>query len=142
MKGVYILILEITEDTKIKIGVLGEVIFTSGTYIYVGSGQKNVEKRITRHFRKDKKIKWHIDYLLSSSECKILEGVVYPLSKKYECKISSLALKLGGEPIKKFGSSDCRCISHLFKIKDPTILKNNIEKYLNVKPLFIYHSQD
>ncbi|MEN2975034.1 MAG: GIY-YIG nuclease family protein [Candidatus Caldarchaeales archaeon] len=138
MKGVYILVLDIARRVKIRIGSLGEVFFIPGRYIYVGSGQNNVEKRIMRHFRKYKKIRWHIDYLLSSDSCKIIRAFIYPLDKEYECRISSLALALGGIPIKRFGSSDCRCISHLFKLKDPLILEKRIKKLFMVKPISIY----
>ncbi|MCS7125552.1 MAG: GIY-YIG nuclease family protein [Aigarchaeota archaeon] len=138
MKGVYILLLEITRELRVNIGSLGEITLSPGEYIYIGSGQKDVEKRVMRHFKKEKKIKWHIDYLLSSDSCKIREAIIYPLNREYECKISNLALELGSTPIRKFGSSDCRCISHFFKTEDPLALKKNIEKSFNVDSLILH----
>ncbi|MEM0493075.1 MAG: GIY-YIG nuclease family protein [Candidatus Thermoplasmatota archaeon] len=119
MKGTYILILELKKDSSITIGRLGVVNFTRGYYLYVGSGFNGLYKRIERHLRQDKKNHWHIDYLLR--ECSIID-VYYKESRvKEECFVAEM-LKGLYEYIPGFGSSDCRCKSHLFKCN--TINKN------------------
>lgn len=94
-------------------GVLGEVLFNRGRYVYVGSAQWNLEKRVERHLRKEKKIFWHIDYLLGSKWSRIEKVFFKQADKSEECV---LANELGslGDPVAGFGCSDCRCQSHLF----------------------------
>jgi len=117
MKGVYILVLNISKNLQAKIGFLGKIKFDKGIYAYVGSAQNNLEKRIARHMSKNKKKFWHIDYLLDSEFTKVI-NVFYKKSRKIEeCKIAD---NLGKTEIliPNFGCSDCNCKSHLFRIKN------------------------
>jgi Uri superfamily endonuclease len=111
MTGAYLLILFNPKRQKLKVGKLGKIDFDKGYYFYVGSGMKNLEQRVLRHQRKDKKIKWHIDYL--TRKFKFIDSKLFPSSKRLECQI---AKTLGNNltMIKGFGCSDCRCQSHLF----------------------------
>ena len=115
-QGVYVLLFK--TEGKFRVGSLGSVRL-SGVYAYVGSAQKNLKARLERHLRKNKRIHWHIDYVLSSSRTKILKIYVKEnASKKEECKTANLlGNKLKLEPIPKFGSSDCRCFTHLFRLR-------------------------
>jgi Uri superfamily endonuclease len=115
MKGIYLLLMRMKRDSFIKIGKLGKIKFKKGKYIYVGSAQRNLGKRIERHFKKQKRKFWHIDYLLSSKNIKIEKVFCFRGKKKTECKLAKEILKYG-KPILNFGSSDCGCKSHLFKI--------------------------
>jgi len=103
-------------DASINIGRLGNIHFKAGYYLYVGSGQTNVEKRVNRYFNKIKKSRWHIDYLLESGKAIPVKALILKLSKKYECKISRFIESKGIIPVLRFGSSDCNCSSHLFYI--------------------------
>jgi len=121
MKGVYVLVLNISKNLQAKIGFLGKIKFDKGNYVYVGSAQNNLEKRIARHTLKNKKKFWHIDYLLDSEFTKVI-NVFYKKSRKIEeCKIAD---KLGKTEIliPNFGCSDCNCKSHLFRIKNLDII--------------------
>ncbi|MEE9474859.1 MAG: GIY-YIG nuclease family protein, partial [Candidatus Hydrothermarchaeaceae archaeon] len=71
MKGIYALIITLEEDKNICVGKLGPVDFKKGYYVYIGSALNSLEGRINRHRRKDKKLRWHVDYLLN--EGKIVE---------------------------------------------------------------------
>ena len=66
VKGIYILLVRIKNDSNVMVGALGARKFRKGLYAYVGSAQNSLEKRIERHFRSKKKKHWHIDYLLAS----------------------------------------------------------------------------
>ncbi|RLJ05227.1 MAG: GIY-YIG nuclease family protein [Candidatus Aenigmatarchaeota archaeon] len=123
MKGVYILIILIIRNTKIKVGALGEIKFTKGVYAYVGSAQNNLEKRIKRHLTKNKKKFWHIDYLTANKFVKIVK-VFYKLARKSEECRTAEKLRKTEIPIKNFGCSDCNCESHLFKIRSKNIADN------------------
>ena len=111
MKGSYILIVFIPQDTVIQIGKKFEYNFKKGYYVYVGSALNGLEQRINRHLRSNKKCHWHIDYLLRHG---FIVDVFYRESNdREECIIASVfASILPG--IKGFGCSDCKCNSHLF----------------------------
>lgn len=113
MKGCYILVVNIPEDTAIKVGSLGTLPFQEGYYAYVGSAMNGLEQRIGRHLRKKKAIRWHIDYILQygTVHCALIKEN----DLKEECMISN-ALEKKFQPIRSFGSSDCSCSSHLYRI--------------------------
>jgi len=116
MKGIYCLLIKVLESKEILIGKLGKIKFERGNYVYVGSAQKNLEKRIERHFKKKKKKYWHIDYLLEDKKVRIEKVIIFPFEgKNKECELARKLLKKG-EAIENFGSSDCKCKSHLIKI--------------------------
>ena len=73
-KGVYTLLIKIGEKIEADVGALGRVKLDEGYYLYVGSalGPGGLKARISRHFRKSKKLKWHIDFLLISEYSRIL----------------------------------------------------------------------
>ena len=122
MKGCYVLIAELSGDSEIEIGGLGRIAFKKGSYAYVGSAMNSLEKRIARHKRKEKKLRWHIDYFLPSAGIK---KILYKESeRKEECE-TARAVAGHGEAVKGFGCSDCRCESHFFRIKDLKNLKLN-----------------
>ncbi|MCD6434641.1 MAG: GIY-YIG nuclease family protein, partial [Candidatus Diapherotrites archaeon] len=107
-----------------KIGALGRLEFPKGKYLYVGSAQTNLEKRIERHLTKRKKKFWHIDYLLCSKFAKVVEIFYKEAKKAEECKTAQTILRnLGGEPILKFGCSDCKCKAHLFRMENLNLKK-------------------
>ncbi len=115
MKGTYCLLIEVPKDLDIKIGRLGKLRFDKGRYVYVGSAMNSLEKRIERHFTKDKKKFWHIDYLLSNKNIKIKKVYLNLSKEKLECAIAKKINK-NNVQIKNFGCSDCKCTSHLFMI--------------------------
>lgn len=113
MKGTYCLIIEVEKDSTITIGRLGQLPFKRGFYIYVGSALNSLESRVMRHLSSDKKLHWHVDYLLLNSNSNIKE-VIYSIGEeKIEC---SLATFISNESltVAQFGCSDCKCGSHLF----------------------------
>ena len=119
MQGSYALILKLKKDSEIKVGSLGKIKFKKGFYCYIGSalGKGGIEKRIGRYERLNKKkkgkIKWHIDYLLINPNISILSVFIFPSKRKIECNISKILEKKANKSIKNFGSSDCKCNSHL-----------------------------
>ena len=117
MKGCYCLIIHVKKYTEIKIGKLGPKKFKRGTYVYVGSAMNSLTSRVKRHLSDEKKLHWHIDYLLKNKNSHIME-IIYNISdKKIECQISkNISKKTTG--IKEFGCSDCDCESHLYYFKN------------------------
>jgi len=120
VKGIYVLIISVGKDVRVNVGALGSVIFEEGLYAYVGSAQNGLEKRVERHLRKIKRKFWHIDYLLNNGEVQVLKVFYRKVGKREECKTAKRISELGIS-IKGFGSSDCKCESHLTKIANSRI---------------------
>ena len=127
MKGIYVLLISISRDISIRIGALGLVSFEKGLYAYVGSAQNNLEKRIARHVGKVKKKFWHIDYLLSDTRVTIQKVLTQEVGKPGECKLADRLCRKGF-PVPGFGCSDCKCKSHLFKIRNYEFLKGGMRE--------------
>jgi Uri superfamily endonuclease len=114
-KGIYCLVFKNPSRT-VRVGALGEVAFRKGWHIYVGSalgsgGLVRLKRHIALSRIKDKRPKWHVDYL-SKSPSFCLRSAIYAMTEeRLECR---LAKALGGEDVPGFGSSDCNCLSHLF----------------------------
>ena len=96
-------------------GALGKIEFRKGTYAYVGSAQNGIEKRVARHLRREKRKFWHIDYLLAQETVRIEKVLCKRAPRQEECRTAQALSELGS-PVRGFGSSDCSCSSHLFKI--------------------------
>ncbi len=119
----YILLIESYKERKVFIGILGKLNFSKGDYAYIGSAKKNLMSRIKRHLSNNKKKFWHIDYFLDR-KTRIKE--VWVSSKEVECRMAKYFFKNGFPYIKNFGSSDCRCRSHLF------LVNKNWRKIINI----------
>jgi Uri superfamily endonuclease len=117
LKGTYCLLIHLKQNSQIKVGKIGEINFKRGYYMYVGSALNSLEARIKRHLRDDKKLFWHVDYLLAVKDAEI-DNVQFAISnEKFECDLASQISK-NGTIITGFGCSDCKCESHLFYFKD------------------------
>jgi Uri superfamily endonuclease len=116
-KGVYALFLDVSRNIRVYTGSLGTLHFRNGCYVYVGSAQNNLEKRLARHCTKAKQKFWHVDYLLSNRSVHVT-GIFFKVAgKAEECKIADRIQSIG-TPLIGFGSSDCRCKSHLYKVRN------------------------
>lgn len=115
-KGVYCLLLYLKKEQNIKIRNK-KVAFPKGYYCYAGSALNNLKKRIERHKNSDKKFHWHIDYFLEKA--KILDVKTIKTEKRKECWLNNRIKNLKGKTImKKFGSTDCNCETHLHYFKE------------------------
>jgi len=103
--------MELANDKKISVGKLEKIKFSRGYYLYVGSALNGLEQRIKRHIRNQKKMYWHIDYLLQNA--KIVDIFYKESERKEECKIAQ-KFNQYVSLVPGFGCSDCRCKSHLF----------------------------
>ena len=119
-KGAYCLCINVQEDTAVEVGALGNQTFPKGKYVYVGSALNSLEPRIERHrltSTGDHKVThWHIDYLLREPAVTIQEIYVVETDEKLECSIAEKVAEKG-QPVRGFGCSDCRCVSHLYRVE-------------------------
>lgn len=101
----------------LTLGALGQYAFAAGSYSYIGSalGTGGLRARLTRHTHADKRLHWHIDFLLRVAT---VRAACYVESvRRYECRWSQGLLRLPQAyvPAPRFGASDCRdgCAAHL-----------------------------
>ncbi len=127
MKGVYLLVINLKKNSRIKIGKLGRLTLPKGYYVYVGSALSNLQARVARHLSSEKKLRWHIDYLLASPNAEVEMVITRQTEKRIECKVNEVIQKFG-RPVERFGSSDCKCKSHLTYFKSLENIKKAFEE--------------
>lgn len=122
-KGIYSILMELREAKEIGVGKLGSFLFPPGYYIYTGRAMRNLTARIRRHKREEKKLFWHIDYFLNHSLVKAL--LIIPIEIDLECLLNRQIMGIERARViaPRFGSSDCRCPSHLIFFSEPPIKK-------------------
>ena len=117
--GTYVLVLECSSRTELQIGSWGRLQLDHGYYLYVGSalGPGGLQARVSRHCRRDKTRRWHVDFLRARTRLVSVWYVQDPRRLEH-----SWAKALEGveqaTPVQGFGCSDCRCFSHLFFVAD------------------------
>jgi len=116
-KGSYLLVFYNPQPFKKDIGALGEREFKKGYYVYVGSALKALDKRIRRHLKKNKRVRWHLDYI-SPGSMKLEK--VYPFRRqdRIEQPLGQGLLDICYSYIEGFGSSDSHLPSHFFYFED------------------------
>jgi Uri superfamily endonuclease len=116
VSGTYLLQIYLERLLTLSIGRLGMFTFPSGWYLYVGSarGPGGLKGRLGRHYRRHKRIHWHIDYLLAQAQLRASHWVESP--QRLECKWATALDERLDLPIVApgFGASDCRCVTHLY----------------------------
>lgn len=115
LPGTYALVLSASSYQEVGIGRLGVLAVRPGFYVYVGSalGPGGLAARVGRHSRRNKRLRWHVDYLRTVAE---VEEVWYANGKAHqECRWAQILGRRPGAcvPLARFGASDCRCPSHL-----------------------------
>ncbi|MCB0197755.1 MAG: GIY-YIG nuclease family protein [Anaerolineae bacterium] len=122
--GTYALILYAKAPVNLEIGKLGLLRGQPGYYLYCGSafGPGGLAARLKHHRKIAKRPHWHIDYLHKKL---VLSHIWYshePIKREHDW-----AQLLGTEtsasfPQLGFGSSDCKCLSHLIYLPYTPIL--------------------
>ena len=111
--GIYALVLYLPRARGVGAGRLGRRRLAAGWYVYVGSAKRNLVARLARHLRRAKGPHWHIDHLRALAGVK--EIWIWPWTHGGECRTNDRIQECSGAsvPWTGFGSSDCRCASHL-----------------------------
>ncbi len=113
--GSYLLILDNPVLQRIEVGRLGLFTFEAGRYAYVGSAMGGLSRRVARYIRGVGRPHWHIDTLLPVFRLHAL--YLFPSPIRQECRIARIISEIPQSvPVPGFGSTDCRCASHLFNI--------------------------
>ena len=108
--GCYVLAVRVLEGLEVRAGRLRAVL-ERGLYLYVGSagGPGGLRARVSRHFRRGKRVWWHIDRLTTSPHAMVV-GVAYCARSGCgvpgESRVVSCLASRGYTPVAGFGSSD------------------------------------
>lgn len=115
-KGAYLLLLHLDSLEALRLPRNVSANAQAGWFVYAGSarGPGGVRQRLSRHFRPDKKIHWHVDHLTAAAD----ESLALAVPEGGECTLAARLIETGDfvPVIPGFGSSDCRsCTSHLLQ---------------------------
>jgi sugar fermentation stimulation protein A len=116
-RGTYALVIGLRRSTTVRVGALGRLFFKKGVYVYVGSARRGLRPRIRRHIAKRKRVRWHIDWITSRRVFEVREVWVSE-ALGAECDLAAALSKQADGFVPHFGSSDCRCMSHLLYFID------------------------
>ncbi len=101
--------------TTVQVGRLGKLVFSAGSYAYVGSahGRGGLGARLKHHLGRISRPHWHIDYF--KNRAPIVEIWAAAHGKRQECRWAQALQRMAGAtmPAPGFGASDCGCKSHL-----------------------------
>lgn len=113
LKGTYALVLKLDRPSTVTVGKLGTHSFPPGYYLYIGSALGGIRSRVRRHVRGGERLHWHIDYLRRVAA--VVEVWYLASPERLECRWYRAAASMDGAqvPVVGFGSSECRCPSHL-----------------------------
>lgn len=114
--GTYIVVLKSEQAKTIQIGKLAQLNIQKGYYVYIGSamGPGGVTARLKHHRKVSTRPHWHLDYL--RAETAFYNAYALHSPERKECGWAAVMAKTEAvsEPMKGFGSSDCKCNTHLF----------------------------
>jgi Uri superfamily endonuclease len=118
--GAYALVFALSGSLRLPVGALGLCELPAGVYIYVGSacGPGGLRARVRRHFRPEKPLHWHVDYLTAAIPP--VEVIWEASGARRECEwVRAFVAETGAvAPVPGFGSSDCKagCPAHLLRL--------------------------
>ena len=118
--GAYALVIRLETVFDRRIGALGDIALTPGSYVYLGSakGPGGMAGRVRRHLKPEKRMHWHIDYPTAVGT--VTDIALWPDGD--ECALVDLVSAGPGitVPVPGFGSTDCRhCPAHLLAASGP-----------------------
>ena len=125
-EGLYLVLLEAAAPVEVTVGKLGTFDFPAGRYVYVGSARRGLRARAGRHLRREKPLRWHIDYLTTHPGVRAIGAalVAAPPRRLTECRLGQgVRRALGARPVvPRFGAGDCRsgCAAHLWWVGPAT----------------------
>lgn len=106
----YQLWIRVSRPLNFAAGALGQRCLAPGDYCYTGSARHHLAARLARHLAREKRLHWHVDYLLGQPGVAVVATRCF---RAPECGVNQATP--GAIPWPGFGATDCRqgCGSHL-----------------------------
>ena len=119
LPGTYVLVLKSSITKSVTIGKLGTLSLKPGFYVYIGSafGPGGLKARINHHIDHSSRPHWHLDYLIPSLKLCEIWYTCDQIRREHQWAEVHAQTRGVLMPLLGFGSSDCRCLSHLFYYK-------------------------
>jgi len=111
LPGFYAMAIELNDEVAVRLSGRSPIALPAGRYLYCGSakGPGGLKARLSRHMRRGKSVRWHVDQL--TEQGLVVGSWISPGGD--ECELVQMCSHLP-MPIAGFGSSDCAtCGSHL-----------------------------
>jgi sugar fermentation stimulation protein A len=128
-RGTYVLVLKLNRPSVANVGSLGRIRLSRGYYTYVGSARKGMRSRLSRHLAREKRKRWHIDWLTTHPDV-VPIAVATTGRTGLECEIAGLLSARTEALVRGFGCSDCECESHLFAMAHDPLQSPEFQKLL------------
>lgn len=124
--GTYALLLNCRQEKPLQIGKLGELDAKPGYFVYLGSafGPGGLSARLSHHRRPIARPRWHIDYLRTATVLTEIWFTWDPSPREHHWAGLIAALKDASIPLPGFGSTDCKCPSHLYFFEKPPSIQS------------------
>ncbi len=134
--GTYALVYFCSAPFQAVAGKLGPVFLSSGYWIYVGSafGPGGLRSRLSHHLKPSRRPHWHLDYVKSTLRPVEIWTTTDPVKREHDWATLFSALKGASRPIAGFGSTDCKCRSHLIHMTRPPGIYRFEKQALRVLP--------
>jgi Uri superfamily endonuclease len=113
LPGAYAMAIEFADTVVVMLSGRPPIALPAGRYLYCGfaKGPGGLKARLSRHMRRGKSVRWHVDQL--TEQGLVIGNWVFPGGD--ECGLVQMCSHLP-MPIAGFGSSDCAtCRSHLLQ---------------------------
>jgi Uri superfamily endonuclease len=120
LPGAYAMAIELSDEVAVTFSGRLRIALPAGRYLYCGSakGPGGLKARLSRHMRRGKSVRWHVDQL--TEQGLVIGSWIFPGGD--ECRLVQMCSHLP-MPIAGFGSSDCAtCRSHLLHWSNGTAL--------------------
>lgn len=116
--GVYQIWIDVPRSVSVRVGALGRLRLSAGTYVYTGRAARGLRARVRRHARGAPRPHWHIDYLLAHPGVRVRKIVLASENASDECRVNRRGA-VEWIAVPRFGASDCRagCPGHLWQAK-------------------------
>jgi Uri superfamily endonuclease len=120
-RGSYIVWLHLAAPARMVVGRLGARDFAAGHYAYAGSarGPGGLATRLRHHLGIAPRPHWHLDYLRRQAKPREIWVLLDDRNHEHRLAARLAACKGAVLPVPGFGSSDCRCATHLFHFTRP-----------------------
>ena len=115
--GTYMIIMRLSAPAQLDIGRMAHVSLAAGRYGYIGSalGPGGLGGRMQHHLGTIAIPHWHIDYLRAVAQCEQVWVCAQAQGREHAWADLLVQWSDVSVAVPAFGTSDCRCATHLFR---------------------------